>query len=66
MRSEGLRENEGKLVSGETAAKDSQDNDKKERFYEYLVMAGRRGGWRIKLPFVTLLQRKKGRGFSKI
>ena len=65
MRSDGLRENEGKLVSGETAAKGSQDNDKRDRFYEYLVMAGRRGGMENKTALVTLLQRKKGRGFSK-
>ena len=44
VRSEGLRESEGKLGNCETTAKGSQNNeDKKERFYEYLVMSGRRG-----------------------
>ena len=43
MRSEDLRESEGKLGGGETAAKGSQDTDKRERFNEYLVMSGRKG-----------------------
>jgi hypothetical protein len=65
VRRDGLRENEGKLVSGETAAKDSQDNDKKERFYEYLVMAGRRGGMENKTALCDTAAKKEGKRLLK-
>ena len=38
---EGVSEGESKIGSSELNARGSHVNDKKERFYEYLVMAGR-------------------------
>ena len=61
---EGVSEGESKTGRSELNARGSHVNDKKERFYEYLVMAGRKGGWGTKLPSATLLYRKKRKGFS--
>ena len=67
VENEGIGESESKIGCSELNARGSHDNNKKERFYEYLVMAGRRGGggWGIKMPSATLLYKTKRRCFSK-